>query len=74
MREPFVDYMKRELMPDTVLIACGLPATYKTETTEVIAEIKGYFSRIFSSVSDYNELKQEAFFLKVCREMRVKPL
>lgn len=42
MREPFVEYMKRELVPDTVLIACGLPATYKTETTEVIAEIKGY--------------------------------
>ena len=42
MREPFVEYMKRELVPETVLIACGLPATYKTETTEVIAEIKGY--------------------------------
>jgi predicted kinase len=42
MREPFVEYMKRELAPDSVLIACGLPATYKTETTEVIAQIKGY--------------------------------
>ncbi|MBW2309686.1 MAG: hypothetical protein DRG87_06010 [Deltaproteobacteria bacterium] len=42
LREPFVEYMKRELVPETVLIACGLPATYKTETTEVIAEIKGY--------------------------------
>jgi predicted kinase len=42
MKEPFVEYMKRELLPETVLIACGLPATYKTETTEVIAEIKGY--------------------------------
>ena len=34
--------MKRELMPETVLIACGLPASYKTETTEVIAGLKGY--------------------------------
>ncbi|MBW1689733.1 MAG: ATP-binding protein [Deltaproteobacteria bacterium] len=42
LREPFVEYIKRELVPETVLIACGLPATYKTETTEVIAEIKGY--------------------------------
>ena len=42
MREPFVDFMKNELDPKTVLIACGLPASYKTETTEVIAEIKGY--------------------------------
>ena len=42
MREPFVDFMKMALNPETVLIACGLPASYKTETTEVIAEIKGY--------------------------------
>lgn len=42
MREPFVEFMKNELGPNTLLIACGLPASYKTETTEVIAEIKGY--------------------------------
>jgi predicted kinase len=42
MREAFVEYMKRELVPETVIIACGLPATYKTETTEMIAEINGY--------------------------------
>jgi len=42
MREPFVHFMKRDLDDRTVLIACGLPASYKTETTEVIAEIKGY--------------------------------
>jgi predicted kinase len=34
--------MKRTLGPDTVLIACGLPASYKTETTEVVAQLKGY--------------------------------
>lgn len=42
MREPFIDFMKRELAPHTVLIACGLPASYKTETTEAIAKLKGY--------------------------------
>jgi predicted kinase len=42
MREPFIDFMKKQLGPETVLIACGLPASYKTETTEVIAELKGY--------------------------------
>jgi hypothetical protein len=42
MKEIFVDFMKRELFPETVLIACGLPASYKTETTEVIAKLKGY--------------------------------
>jgi predicted kinase len=42
MKEPFVDFVSRTLGPDPVLFACGLPASYKTETTEVIAEIKGY--------------------------------
>jgi predicted kinase len=42
MKEDFVGFIKRELVPQTVLIACGLPASYKTETTEVIAELKGY--------------------------------
>ncbi len=42
MRKPFKAYMESHLGPDVVLIACGLPASYKTETTEVIAQIKGY--------------------------------
>ena len=42
MKQAFVDFMKKELAPNTVLIACGLPASYKTETTEVIADLKGY--------------------------------
>lgn len=42
MKEPFVDFMKKKLDSKTVLVACGLPASYKTETTEVIAELKGY--------------------------------
>ena len=42
MNEPFTDFMKRELDSRIILIACGLPASYKTETTEVIAMLKGY--------------------------------
>jgi predicted kinase len=42
MREPFKKFMTEELGENTVLIACGLPASYKTETTEVIARLKGY--------------------------------
>jgi hypothetical protein len=42
MREPFVDYVQRELPDAAVLIACGLPATNKTETTEVVARLKGW--------------------------------
>ncbi|MBW2009741.1 MAG: hypothetical protein JRH05_14495, partial [Deltaproteobacteria bacterium] len=42
MKEPFIEYMKYNLKPKTVLIACGLPASYKTETTEVVAALKGF--------------------------------
>ena len=42
MKEPFKEFMARELDSKTLLIACGLPASYKTETTEVIVALKGY--------------------------------
>lgn len=42
MREPFVKFIENELKPGTLLIACGLPGTYKTETTEKVSKIKGY--------------------------------
>ena len=37
MREPFVDFMEKEIDKDSVVITCGLPATNKTETMEVLA-------------------------------------
>jgi len=43
MREPFLQFIDKELNSEIVLIACGLPASYKTETTEVIARLKGYY-------------------------------
>lgn len=42
MKEPFLQFMDSELKPGTLLIACGLPASWKTETTEEISKIKGY--------------------------------
>ena len=42
MREPFMEYMEQNLRPGTLLIACGLPATWKTETTQEISRMKGY--------------------------------
>ena len=41
MREPFAEYIETELEPGFLLIACGLPGTWKTETTEEVAKIKG---------------------------------
>lgn len=42
MREPFVKFVEDELEGGFLLIACGLPGTWKTETTEEVARLKGY--------------------------------
>ena len=42
MKEPFVEFIKINLDPKTLIITCGLPASYKTETSEVVAKLKGY--------------------------------
>ena len=42
MREPFVKFVEGELGADILLITCGLPGTWKTETSEEISRIKGY--------------------------------
>jgi len=42
LKEPFAKFIKSELPPGFLLIACGLPGTWKTETTEEVSKIKGY--------------------------------
>jgi len=42
LKEPFADFVKAELEPRTLLITCGLPGTWKTETSEEVSRIKGY--------------------------------
>ena len=42
MREPFEEFVKSNLDPDNVLITCGLPGSWKTETSEEVAKLKGY--------------------------------
>ena len=42
MKEPFRKYIETELGTGFLLIACGLPGTWKTETTEEVAKITGY--------------------------------
>ncbi len=74
MREPFVGFMKKELKPKTVLIACGLPASYKTETTEVIAALKGY-KILRSDLIRLEVLKNEDIFdEKVASNMNKRTL
>lgn len=42
MKEPFAKFIKTNLSPKTLLITCGLPGTWKTETAEEVSKIKGY--------------------------------
>jgi len=74
MKEPFVEFIKNELGPKAVLIACGLPASYKTETTEVIAGLKGY-TILRSDLIRLEVLKNEDIFdEKVASNMNKRTL
>ena len=42
MKEPFGKFIERELGAGVLLITCGLPGTWKTETSEEVSKIKGY--------------------------------
>jgi uncharacterized protein len=42
VKEPFAAFIRKNLEPKTLLVTCGLPASYKTETSEEVAKIKGY--------------------------------
>jgi predicted kinase len=42
VKEPFANFIEAELGRGVLLITCGLPGTWKTETSEEISRIKGY--------------------------------
>lgn len=39
----------------------------------LLQDIEPYFSEIYSSITDYNQLKTSEFYLKMCKAMRVAP-
>jgi hypothetical protein len=61
MREPFAKYINSELGSKTLLITCGLPGTWKTETAEEISKIKG-FTILRSDLIRLEVLKNEDVF------------
>ena len=61
MREPFIKFIEKKLGNDFLLIACGLPGTWKTETTEEVARIKGY-PLLRSDIIRLKVLKNEDIF------------
>jgi predicted kinase len=42
LKEPFAKFIESELGDGVLLITCGLPGTWKTETSEEISKMKGY--------------------------------
>jgi len=42
LKEPFRKLIESELGAGVLLITCGLPGTWKTETSEEVSKIKGY--------------------------------
>jgi predicted kinase len=69
LREPFAEFVKTELKPGTLLITCGLPGTWKTETSEEISKIKGYLI-LRSDLIRLEVLKNEDIFdQKVAADM-----
>jgi predicted kinase len=61
MKEPFASFVKTELEQRTLLITCGLPASYKTETAEEVSKIKGY-TILRSDLIRLEVLKNEDIF------------
>ena len=74
MKERFAEFVKATLEPRTLLITCGLPGTWKTETAEEISKIKGY--RILRTDLIRTEvLRNEDFFdEKVASDMGKREL
>jgi hypothetical protein len=61
LREPFAEFVKTELKPETLLITCGLPGTWKTEISEETSKIKGY-SILRTDLIRLEVLKNEDIF------------
>jgi predicted kinase len=42
LKEPFAKFVRTKLKPGTLLITCGFPGTWKTETSQEVSKIKGF--------------------------------
>ena len=61
MRESFAKFVKTELGSGTLLITCGLPGTWKTETSQEISKMK-MFPILRSDLIRLEVLKGEDIF------------
>jgi predicted kinase len=69
MNEPFADFLQVNLQPRTLLITCGLPASFKSGIAEEAAKMKGY-PILRSDIIRREVLKnQDIFDVKVAGNM-----
>ena len=61
MREPFIKFVENQFNFKALIITCGLPGTWKTETAAEISKIKGY-RIIRSDIVRLDVLKNEDIF------------
>jgi uncharacterized protein len=61
LKEPFRNYINEKLGSNFLLIACGLPASWKTETTEEVSKIKNC-TMLRSDIIRLDVLKNEDIF------------
>jgi len=54
----------------TLTVASGSPREF---LHHLLRDIKPYFHRIFSSISDYKQIKTRDFYHKICQELGVTP-
>jgi hypothetical protein len=74
VRESFKTFVEQEIEDGMVIIACGLPATNKTETTEVIRRVRGY-TMLRTDIIRKEVLKGEDIFdAKVASDMDKRKL
>lgn len=74
LKEPFAEFVKTELNPNILLITCGLPGTWKTETSQEVSKIKGY-PILRTDIIRLEVLKNEDIFdVKVAGNMNKRKL
>jgi len=74
LKEPFAKFVKTQLSSNILLITCGLPGTWKTETSQEISKIKGY-PILRTDIIRLEVLKNEDIFdVKVAGNMNKRQL
>jgi HAD superfamily hydrolase (TIGR01549 family) len=68
---PEVTSVLSSLNKDYILIV--ISSSTREFLPYLLDSIKGYFPRVFSSVSDFEQIKTPKFYLEVCQQMSVIP-